>query len=119
MLAKPFHNPILGHQFAKRVGLQDLIQKHLLGQQPIVPTEEMLKSEVALPENDVLDDILKDSSVNNTVPEVEAFVPLDVSDEAITTAETGVWNPPDCEPEINPEEDIVATDTSPDTGFEV
>ena len=114
--------PMLTHQVIERFGVRSALQEHLLKlKQPIVSPEVLLKSEVALPENDVLDDILKDSSVNNTVPEVEAFVPkLDVSDEAITTAETEVWNPPDCEPEIDPSEDVVATDiTSPDTGFEV
>ena len=82
-MLKPYHNPMLAHQFFERFGLRGFIQEQFL-KKPIVPPDVMMKSEVVLPKNDVFEDILRD----NTASEVESCLPdTDLTDTDLNTVE--------------------------------
>ena len=112
IMLKAYYNPLLGHQVVERFGIRSFIQEKFLNQP--VPPEALLKSDVALPKNDVLENILKDTSMSRnlelSLPDTDPNVPeFQATADRIeaNTAEVDVWDPPEClPPEIDMPDDL-------------
>ena len=97
---------MLAQQFVERFGIRSFIQEQFLNQ-PVVPPAALLKSEVALPKNDVLE---KDTSMSRSLPDTDprsVDVPkfqATVDNSTIEIAEVDVWDPPECLPPDIPDD---------------